>query len=561
MNDHDVFWKLEAISDRQLLERLGSVLGSSRRLIAELIAHLGEVEERRLHLVAACSSMFAYCLKLGMTEDEAYRRIEVARLARRYPAIFPLLAAGQLTISAVALLKHYLSDENHLELLAAVAGKSVMQTRELIAGRFPRPDVASSVRKLPERRAVMQSSLTCSMPIAPRGGGTGPRESGTGPRGGETGPRGGGIALAAMGPNTCGPEPSTCGIAPHSTSSVTGFGEVPSGLGVAQVASNETPMSFDPAVKATGDTPPERPAPSTHSQHVTSPRASARIEPLSADRYKVQFTASAGLARKLELAKDLMRHSHPYGELGPIVERALDLLIDSLMHQRFGKSKKASAKRTSERGRYGDAERLGDVTDDGSTMPGTTRPTTIARGTAESPTAESPTETTLDTAEPATKTPATKTPATKTPATKTPATKTPATKTPATKTPAAGTLDTAEPATPTTLDIADVQGEHPDELARASASSYLPRSARRSVVERDGLGCSWVDEHGVRCGCRSWLEYDHRRPRAKGGGSEPDNLRLLCRTHNRFAAEREYGRKHVEHSIAERRRERAPHAI
>ena len=54
MKDRDVFWKLEALSDRQLLERLGSMLGSSRRLMAELIAHLGEVEERRLHLVAAC---------------------------------------------------------------------------------------------------------------------------------------------------------------------------------------------------------------------------------------------------------------------------------------------------------------------------------------------------------------------------------------------------------------------------------------------------------------------------------------------------------------------------
>ena len=149
MQDQDVFWRLDGLSDRQLLERVGSVLGSSRRVMAELIAHLGEVEERRLHLVAACSSMFAYCLKLGMTEDEAYRRIEVARLARRYTAIFPLLADGQLTISTVALLRHHLSEENHLDLLAMIAGKSVVQTRELIAARFPRPDVASIVRKLP----------------------------------------------------------------------------------------------------------------------------------------------------------------------------------------------------------------------------------------------------------------------------------------------------------------------------------------------------------------------------------------------------------------------------
>ena len=42
--------------------------------------------------------------------------------------------------------------------------------------------------------------------------------------------------------------------------------------------------------------------------------------------------------RKLALAKDLMRHSQPGGELGPIVERALDLLIESLMQRRFGKT-------------------------------------------------------------------------------------------------------------------------------------------------------------------------------------------------------------------------------
>jgi hypothetical protein len=124
----------------------------------------------------------------------------------------------------------------------------------------------------------------------------------------------------------------------------------------------------------------------------------------------------------------------------------------------------------------------------------------------------------------------------------------------------AGAPDSAEPGIFTTLHIQDVYGDQRAEPTVAAASSYLPRSARRTVVERNGLGCSWADAHGVCCGSPAWLEYDHRRPKAKGGGSEPDNLRLLCRPHNRFAAEREYGRKHVAHTIAERRRERAPHA-
>ena len=89
-----------------------------------------------------------------MSEDEACRRIDVARLARRCPAMFPLLATGQLSLSVAALLKPHLSVENHVDLLAAVSGKSVQQAREVVAGRFPLPDVPSSLRKLPERRAA-----------------------------------------------------------------------------------------------------------------------------------------------------------------------------------------------------------------------------------------------------------------------------------------------------------------------------------------------------------------------------------------------------------------------
>ena len=65
-------------------------------------------------------------------------------------------------------------------------------------------------------------------------------------------------------------------------------------------------------------------------------RRSSSIEPLSAQRYKVQLTASAELKGKLELARDLMRHAHPSGDFGPIIERALDLLITELMQRRFG---------------------------------------------------------------------------------------------------------------------------------------------------------------------------------------------------------------------------------
>jgi hypothetical protein len=101
------------------------------------------------------------------------------------------------------------------------------------------------------------------------------------------------------------------------------------------------------------------------------------------------------------------------------------------------------------------------------------------------------------------------------------------------------------------------QNERPEQQPTA-APRQPARSARREVLERDGLRCSWRNEHGTRCEARAWLEHDHHHPLGKGGSSDPKNLRLLCRNHNRYAAEHEYGKAHVERAI-ERSRRKANH--
>src|SRR5690349_20585148 len=106
-------WDLGGLSDQEVLHALDGAIHCGRRALAELLVHLAEVEERRLHLRAACPSLFSYCVtRLGFSEDEACRRIEVARLARRHPALFPLLASGELSLSVAALLKPVLSLAN-----------------------------------------------------------------------------------------------------------------------------------------------------------------------------------------------------------------------------------------------------------------------------------------------------------------------------------------------------------------------------------------------------------------------------------------------------------------
>ncbi len=83
---------LKTLSDDDLLQRLSELLRDSRRVEADLVAHIGEVDERRLYAREAVSSMFVYCTEvLHLSEAEAYLRISVARASREHPMLLPAL--------------------------------------------------------------------------------------------------------------------------------------------------------------------------------------------------------------------------------------------------------------------------------------------------------------------------------------------------------------------------------------------------------------------------------------------------------------------------------------
>jgi hypothetical protein len=144
--------RLAHLSDDELLRRLASLLGDSRRTESDLVAHIGEAEERRLYAREASPSMFAYCTEvLHLSEAEAYLRINAARAAREYPAILEMLADGRLHLSGIAKLVPHLTCENAAALLARAAHRSKRQIEELVAEIAPRPDAPTVIRKLPER--------------------------------------------------------------------------------------------------------------------------------------------------------------------------------------------------------------------------------------------------------------------------------------------------------------------------------------------------------------------------------------------------------------------------
>ena len=74
---------------------------------------------------------------------------------------------------------------------------------------------------------------------------------------------------------------------------------------------------------------------------------------------------------------------------------------------------------------------------------------------------------------------------------------------------------------------------------------HIPASERRTVFERDGGRCTYVDERGQRCPETHLLQLHHLRAFAKGGPSTAENLALRCAAHNALAAEEAFGRAHV----------------
>ena len=136
------FESMHRLSNDELLARVKQLVRREGEATANLVAHLAELDARRLYLSEGCSSLFAYCTQvLHLSEHAAFNRIEAARAARKFPVILTLLASGALHLAAVRLLAPHLTAENHAELLQAARFQSKRDVELLVARASPRPPV------------------------------------------------------------------------------------------------------------------------------------------------------------------------------------------------------------------------------------------------------------------------------------------------------------------------------------------------------------------------------------------------------------------------------------
>ena len=140
-------YRLVGLRDEQGLRGVSGLVAQVNVLTADMLAHLVEVDSRMLYAELGFPNLFSYCVtSLRLSEGAAGRRCVAARVCRRFPEAFELVAKGELHLSALCALSKRLEPENAAELFQACRGKSRRRIDEILAARFPRPDAEESIR-------------------------------------------------------------------------------------------------------------------------------------------------------------------------------------------------------------------------------------------------------------------------------------------------------------------------------------------------------------------------------------------------------------------------------
>jgi len=318
---------LSQLSDAELLAEVTRLVRRECEATADVVASLAEFDRRRLHLGLGYSSLFTYCVKaLGLSEDAAYSRIEVARAARRFPLLLERLAGGAVSLTCARLLAPHLTEENHGALLDEARGKSKRDVEAMIAALTPRRDATALVRKLPVRgRATLVTSeveetTVVSGPSCPR------LPSG----------------LVQVVPTA---DASRLGMPMANASATAGdlLLETPGRPEARQSVSQPIPASHDS--QAGWNAPcAERATPADTSGLAPSRRTYVPpVTPLAPERYKIQMTVTGATHAKLRRAQDLLRHQVPKGDLAEVFDRALTALLERLERTKCAATKQRAA--------------------------------------------------------------------------------------------------------------------------------------------------------------------------------------------------------------------------
>ncbi|MBI3016771.1 MAG: HNH endonuclease [Deltaproteobacteria bacterium] len=221
------------LKDKELLEKFGVLVREEKEATASVVAHLAEIDRRKLYALEGYSSLFSYCVeKFHYSESEAFLRIQAARVSKDFPDVLKLLEENKMTLTTMKLISPHLTKDNQEMIFKETHQKSTREVEKVLANLFPQEEeIMDSIRKLPSSAAE-------------------------------------------------------------------------------KTAQNLTRCATSTLVKKEA------------------------VKPIALKRFKVEFSASEELTKKIQRAKEILRHKYPKGNLEDIIDEALELLLEKKDPQR-----------------------------------------------------------------------------------------------------------------------------------------------------------------------------------------------------------------------------------
>jgi hypothetical protein len=164
---------LSRLNNFELEASLKDVVFKERELLHVILEHIKEVDNRKLYLERAYSSLYEYLIKeLNYSGSAAMRRIEAARLLKEVPLIREKIQDGSLNLSQIGELSKAIKEKEKTlagkisalqkaELVAVISGKTTQETQRELA------QVLDIEIKLHETKNTQQDgSVRCGLTLS-----------------------------------------------------------------------------------------------------------------------------------------------------------------------------------------------------------------------------------------------------------------------------------------------------------------------------------------------------------------------------------------------------------
>ena len=137
------FKNLRSLKDKELIFRAERLAKEERELLSKVLYHIREIERRRLFSSLGYKSIFDFSVKkLGYSEDQAYRRVQAARLLQEIPEIEEKINSGELNLTHLSLAQNLFKSEKKqkkeipkfkkLEIFEKISSKPVREAESLL---------------------------------------------------------------------------------------------------------------------------------------------------------------------------------------------------------------------------------------------------------------------------------------------------------------------------------------------------------------------------------------------------------------------------------------------